>query len=61
MPGGICRRIGCEMAVTCAMAVSMLAPGWKKILTMARPFDGLRLDVLDVVDRGGEDALVNRR
>ncbi len=29
--------MGCEMALTCAVAESMLAPGWKKILTMERP------------------------
>ncbi len=26
------------MAVTCAIAVSMLAPGWKKTFTTAMPF-----------------------
>ncbi len=37
VPGGICRSTVCEMAVTCAVAASMLAPGWKKILMTAMP------------------------
>ena len=36
-PGGICLSKVCEMAVTCALAVRMSAPGWKKILTMPTP------------------------
>ncbi len=29
--------MACEIAVTCAVAASMCAPGWKKILTTATP------------------------
>jgi hypothetical protein len=29
VPGGMRRRIVCDTAVTCAMAPSMLVPGWK--------------------------------
>ena len=29
MPGGIWRMAVCETAVTCAVAASMLAPGWR--------------------------------
>ena len=42
------------------MAVGMLAFGWKKILVIENPAKRLRLDVLDVVDRGREAALVDR-
>src|ERR1700678_321236 len=38
VPGGSCRRIVCETAVTCAFAVSRLAVGCKKIFTIAWPF-----------------------
>ena len=34
IPAGICFRMVWEMAVTCAFAVLMFAPGWKKILTI---------------------------
>jgi len=36
-PGGIERTTACETAVTCAVAPSILAPGWKKILITATP------------------------
>jgi hypothetical protein len=36
-PGGNCLRIGCEVALTCATAALMSAPGWKKTLMLARP------------------------
>jgi hypothetical protein len=35
VPGGNCHRAVWEMAVTCALAVSRLAFGWRKILTIA--------------------------
>ena len=57
MPGGNWRTIVCEIAVVCASAVWMLALGWKKILTTAIAGERLRLDVLDVVDQRGEEAL----
>ena len=60
VPGGNCRRTGCEIALTCATAALISALGWKKILMMARPSMDLRFDVLDIVHRGGERALVNR-
>src|SRR5471032_1348515 len=37
MPGGNWRSCVCSMAVTCAIAVWMLALGWKKILMTAMP------------------------
>ena len=37
VPGGICRVTVCEMADTCALAVAILTPAWKKILTIAKP------------------------
>ena len=37
MPAGSDRSTDCETAVTCAMAVSTLAVGWKKTLMMALP------------------------
>ena len=60
VPGGICRSASATIAVTCAMAASILAPGWKKILIDRDAVQRLRLDVLDVVDRGGERALERR-
>ena len=44
------RTAVCEMAVTCAVAASIFAPGWKKILMTEMPVERLALDVLDVVD-----------
>src|SRR6266581_5673476 len=38
MPGGSWRRIVCDTAVTCALAVSRRACGCRKILTIAWPF-----------------------
>src|SRR5580692_10165532 len=38
VPGGNWRRIVWETAATCAFAVSRLAPGCRKILTIASPF-----------------------
>ena len=60
MPGGNCRSTVCEIAVIWALAVSSRAFGWRNTLMMAWPFSVVRLDVLDVVDRGGEPALVRR-
>ena len=60
VPGGICLRTVCEIAVTCAVAASILAPGWKKILMTDDAGERLALDVLDVVDGRGERALVVR-
>ena len=37
MLGGICFSTVCEIAVTCALAVRMSVPGWKKTLTMPTP------------------------
>ena len=37
MPGGICFTTVCEIEVTCAVAVRMSVPGWKKIFTMPAP------------------------
>ena len=37
VPGGIERTAVCEIAVTCATASSMCAPGWKKILMTEMP------------------------
>ena len=37
VPGGNCLSSVCEMAVTCATAVSIFAPGWKKTLMTAMP------------------------
>jgi hypothetical protein len=36
-PGGICLTAVCEIAVTCAVAASIAAPGWKKILMTEMP------------------------
>jgi hypothetical protein len=36
--GPACLRIDCDTAVTCALAVSRLAPGWKNTLTTAWGF-----------------------
>ena len=58
MPGGSCFSTVCEIDVTCAWRVRMSTLGWKKILTMPKPRQRLDLDVLDVVDRGGQRALV---
>ena len=38
MPGGICLRTTWALAVTWAIASSILTFGWKKIFTMLRPF-----------------------
>ena len=37
MPGGSWRNWACSIATTCAIAVWMLAVGWKKILMIAMP------------------------
>ena len=37
VPGGACRSTVWEMAVTCAVAASIFAPGWKKILITEMP------------------------
>ena len=37
VPGGSGRSSVCEIAVTCATAASMLAPGWKKTLITPTP------------------------
>ena len=51
VPGGICLSKVCAIAVTCALAVAMLAPGWKKNLHDTEGGIGVRLQVLDVIDR----------
>src|ERR1700733_1553509 len=38
VPGGMLWIWLCEMLVICALAVSTLAPGCRKVLMMARPF-----------------------
>src|ERR1700722_3697134 len=38
VPGGMLWIWACEMLVICALAVSTLAPGCRKVLMMARPF-----------------------
>ena len=38
MPAGICFSTVCEIEVICACAAAMSVPGWKKILTMPRPY-----------------------
>ena len=45
VPGGMRRRMVCEMAVDCATALAMSTPGWKKILMIAAP-----LTVCDSID-----------
>ena len=57
VPGGSWRSCTWLMAVTWATALAMLTWGWKKILMIADAVQRLRLDVLDVVDRGGHAAL----
>ena len=57
VPGGSCRASPVRMAVICAMAASTLTPGWKNDLDHRDAAQRLRLDVLDVVDRGGHRAL----
>jgi NAD-reducing hydrogenase small subunit len=37
MPGGNGRRIVCERAVICAIAISVFAPGWKNMRITATP------------------------
>ena len=59
-PGGSWRSCCCSVATTWAMAVGILALGWKKILMTDDPVQRLGLDVLDVGDGGGEAALVDR-
>ena len=39
VPGGAERICVCDTAVVCAMARSILTPGWKKILTMDLPLN----------------------
>ncbi len=56
-PGGICRTADCEMAVTWAVAASMLRARLEEDLDDRDARERLALDVLDVVDRGGEEAL----
>ena len=56
VPGGKLRNCTWLMAVTWATALPMLTCGWKKILMSADAVERLRLDVLDVVDRGGHAA-----
>ena len=61
MPGGSWRTCVCSIATTCAIAVWMLAVGWKKTLMTVMPASDGRLDVLDVAHRRGQAALVLRR
>ena len=57
VPGGRERNCTWLMAVTWATAWPMFTLGWKKTLMMPDADQRLRLDVLDVVDRGGHAAL----
>ena len=57
MPGGSWRTCVCIAATTCAIAVWMLAVGWKNTLMTRDAGERLRLDVLDVADGGGQAAL----
>ena len=61
MPGGICRSCACSIATTCAMAVGMLALRLKENLDDRNAGQRLGFDVLDIVDGGGQAALVDRR
>ena len=38
VPGGIWRTVLCAVAVSSDIAISTRAPGWKKTLTILRPF-----------------------
>ncbi len=38
VPGGIWRTLAVPTAVNCAIAMSILAPGWKNTLVILRPF-----------------------
>ena len=58
VPGGSCRNMNCDAAVTCAFAVSSDAPGCKIYFHDRFAVIGGRLDVLDVVDQRGEGFLV---
>ena len=60
IPAGSCFKIVWDIDVTCACAALMLTVGWKKILTTPMPGKRLRFDMLDVVDRGRNRALVGR-
>ena len=55
-PGGRCRNTTWLTAVTWATALAMLTLRLKEDLDDAGAVVGLRLDVLDVVDRRGHDA-----
>ena len=57
MPGGILRTALVICAVTCATAISICTLGWKIDPDDRDAVVGLRLDVFDVVDVGGEAAL----
>ena len=54
MPGGICFRTVCEIAVICATAESDASPRLEKDLDHADAVVGGGFDVLDVVDRRGQ-------
>ncbi len=51
VPGGICRTIVCEIAVTCAMRGLDVRARLEEDLDDRDARQRLRLDVLDVVDR----------
>ena len=57
VPGGNWRNCVCETAVICATAMSIFTVGMEVDLHHRDAVERLRLDVLDVVDRGGQRAL----
>ena len=58
IPGGSWRSCACSIATTWAIAVWMLAVGWKKTLMIGDAGERGRLDVLDVAHRRRQAALV---
>ncbi len=59
MPSGQLPQLVCETAVICAMAVAMSDLGLEKDLDDRDAVERLRLNVIDIVDGGGDGALVN--
>ena len=59
VPGGSWRSCVWQMAVTCATALPMLHLRLEEDLDDPDAVERLRLDVLDVVDRGGQRALAD--
>jgi len=58
MPGGSSFSTVCDAAVTCASAVRILTPFWKKDLDHAITAERLRLDMLDIADLGAQGPLI---